>query len=353
MEQAVFAFVLSGTPVSCDLYGEGHINRTYLVVTDTGKRYILQRISRAAFRNVVGLMDNITGVTRHLEERISPDERCLHLVPTKDGNTFHLDRAGEYWRLYDFLEGTICLQQARTPEDFYQSAVAFGNFQRHLRDYPSDTLYETIPNFHNTPDRYRQFRETLTSDPLGRAAQVEKEIRFILDREADGSVLQNMRDNKELPVRVTHNDTKLNNVMLDAETGRGVCVIDLDTVMPGLLAYDFGDAIRFGASTAAEDETDLDKVRLDLSLYETFLRGFLSSCGRITPAELRSLPLGAKTLTLENALRFLKDYLDGDVYYAIARPEHNLDRARTQIRLVSEMERNWEEMIRITEEAAR
>ena len=345
MEQAIHAFALNGAPITCAPYGEGHINHTFLVETDAGARYILQRLSRAAFHNIPELMDNVTNVTRHLHSRLQGDERCLRLVPTNDGGSFYLDPDGEYWRVYDFLEGTICLQQARTPEDFYQSAVAFGTFQKHLRDYPSETLHETIPNFHNTPDRYRQFKETLASDPLGRAAGVADEIRFILDREEDGSLLQNMRDAGTLPVRVTHNDTKLNNVMFDETTGEGVCVIDLDTVMPGLLAYDFGDAIRFGASTAREDETDLCKVLLDLSLYETYLRGFLSSCGDLTAEELRSLPLGAKTMTLENALRFLKDYLDGDVYYQIARPEHNLDRARTQIKLVSEMETHWDSML--------
>ena len=347
--RAVHAFTLAGNCRSCEPYGEGHINRTYLITTDAGPRYILQRLSRAAFHNIPQLMENVAGVTRYLEPRLEEGERCLHLVPTVDGNTYYLDEDGEFWRLYDFLEGTVCLQQSRTPEDFYQSAVAFGTFQRHLRDYPSETLHETIPNFHNTPDRYRQFKESLAADPLGRVAEVAEEIRFILDREADGSLLQNMRDNGTLPTRVTHNDTKLNNVMFDEVTGKGVCVIDLDTVMPGLLAYDFGDAIRFGASTAREDETDLDKVRLALSLYETYLKGFLSACGELSAEELRSLPLGAKTLTLENALRFLKDYIDGDVYYQIARPTHNLDRARTQIKLVSEMEAHWDEMLQLAE----
>ena len=333
----------------CEPYGEGHINRTYLVETDAGVRYILQRLSREAFHNIPGLMENVTGITRYLEPRLREGERCLHLIPTVDGGTYHLDEEGEYWRVYDFLEGTICLQQARDREDFYQSAVAFGTFQHHLRDYPSETLYETIPNFHNTPDRYRQFHETLRKDPLGRVALVQDEIRFILNRAEDGSVLQKKRDARILPDRVTHNDTKLNNVMFDEQSGKGVCIIDLDTVMPGLLAYDFGDSIRFGASTAREDETDLSLVQLDLSLYETYLEGFLSACGELTPEELRSLPLGAKTLTLENALRFLKDYLDGDVYYKIARPEHNLDRARTQIKLVQEMERAWGDMTQAAE----
>jgi Ser/Thr protein kinase RdoA (MazF antagonist) len=255
-----------------------------------------------------------------------------------------VDGEGEYWRVYDYIEDSLCLQTPETAEDFYQSAVAFGSFQRMLQDFPAQTLCETIPNFHNTPDRYRIFHETLAADRLKRAASVRREIDFVLAHEAEGGCLLEMLARGELPLRVTHNDTKLNNVMLDRETRRALCVIDLDTVMPGLVAYDFGDSIRFGAATAAEDERDLDRVGLNLALYRRFAEGFIPACGGLTAREIETLPLGAKLMTLECGLRFLTDYLDGDRYFSVARPDHNLDRARTQFKLVEETERRWDEI---------
>ena len=347
MEQVLDLFRLNGRPVSCDPYGEGHINLTFLAVTDTGKRYILQRLSRAAFHDIPGLMGNVAAVTEFLAAR-SPDPRSsLHLIPTLDGRSFCRDSEGEFWRVYDFVEDSLCLQTPETPEDFYQSAVAFGQFQCRLRDFPAETLCETIPNFHNTPDRYRKFHLAVDADAAGRLSSVLPEIRFLLEREEKAGTLQRLREGGELPVRVTHNDTKLNNVMLDAVTRKALCVIDLDTVMPGLVAYDFGDSIRFGASTAPEDEKDLSRVEMSLDLYETYARGFIPACGGLTAAELESLPLGAWTMTLENGLRFLTDYLEGDHYYHITRPEHNLDRCRTQLKLVSDMEQKWDPMTSI------
>ena len=347
MEQVLDLFRLNGRPVSCDPYGEGHINLTFLAVTDTGKRYILQRLSRAAFHDIPGLMGNVAAVTEFLAAR-SPDPRSsLHLIPTLDGRSFCRDSEGEFWRVYDFVEDSLCLQTPETPEDFYQSAVAFGQFQCRLRDFPAETLCETIPNFHNTPDRYRRFHLAVDADAAGRLSSVLPEIRFLLEREEKAGTLQRLREGGELPVRVTHNDTKLNNVMLDAVTRKALCVIDLDTVMPGLVAYDFGDSIRFGASTAPEDEKDLSRVEMSLDLYETYARGFIPACGGLTAAELESLPLGAWTMTLENGLRFLTDYLEGDHYYHITRPEHNLDRCRTQLKLVSDMEQKWDPMTAI------
>ncbi len=347
MEQVLDLFRLNGRPVSCDPYGEGHINLTFLAVTDTGKRYILQRLSRAAFHDIPGLMGNVAAVTEFLAAR-SPDPRSsLHLIPTLDGRSFCRDSEGEFWRVYDFVEDSLCLQTPETPEDFYQSAVAFGQFQCRLRDFPAETLCETIPNFHNTPDRYRKFHLAVDADAAGRLSSVLPEVRFLLEREEKGGTLQRLREEGELPVRVTHNDTKLNNVMLDAVTRKALCVIDLDTVMPGLVAYDFGDSIRFGASTAPEDEKDLSRVEMSLDLYETYARGFIPACGGLTAAELESLPLGAWTMTLENGLRFLTDYLEGDHYYHITRPEHNLDRCRTQLKLVSDMEQKWDPMTAI------
>ena len=347
MEQVLDLFRLNGRPVSCDPYGEGHINLTFLTVTDTGKRYILQRLSRAAFHDIPGLMGNVAAVTEFLAAR-SPDPRSsLHLIPTLDGRSFCRDSEGEFWRVYDFVEDSLCLQTPETPEDFYQSAVAFGQFQCRLRDFPAETLCETIPNFHNTPDRYRKFHLAVDADAAGRLSSVLPEVRFLLEREEKAGTLQRLREGGELPVRVTHNDTKLNNVMLDAVTRKALCVIDLDTVMPGLVAYDFGDSIRFGASTAPEDEKDLSRVEMSLDLYETYARGFIPACGGLTAAELESLPLGAWTMTLENGLRFLTDYLEGDHYYHITRPEHNLDRCRTQLKLVSDMEQKWDPMTAI------
>lgn len=344
MENVLQQFQLVGQPVSCERYGEGHINRTYLVVTDRPRRYILQRLSRAAFHNIPGLMGNVAAVTAFLAERNADPRASLHLVPTVDGGLWYRDAEGEYWRVYDFIEDSICLQAPESAEDFYQSAVAFGSFQRMLHDFPADTLYETIPHFHDTPDRYRIFRETLRADPLGRAKEVRREIDFALAHEAEAGCLVNMLRAGELPLRVTHNDTKLNNVMLDRVTRKALCVIDLDTVMPGLVAYDFGDSIRFGASTAPEDERDLDRVRLDLTLYRRFAEGFIPACGALTREEIETLPMGAKLMTLECGVRFLTDYLDGDRYFSVSRPGHNLDRARTQFRLVAETERHWDEI---------
>ena len=344
MEEAVFHFLLDGKPVSCQRYGCGHINRTYLVKTDAGRRYIFQRINSLVFPDIKGLMENIAAVTGFLAARVEEPRGSLRLVPALDGAWVWVDGEGESWRVYDFIEDSLCLQQPERPEDLYESAVAFGCFQNQLSDFPADTLHETIKDFHNTPDRYRKFHLALEADALGRAAGVREEIDFALKREAAAGALQALREDGSLPLRVTHNDTKLNNVMLDAKTRKALCVIDLDTVMPGLAAYDYGDSIRCGAATAAEDEKNLDKMGLDMSLYETYARGYLHSCRSLTALEKETLPLGAKLMTLECGLRFLTDYLEGDRYFAIARPEHNLDRARTQFRLVADMEKKWDGM---------
>ena len=349
MEQAAFHFAYIGTPVSCELYGSGHINRTYLIGTDTGAHYILQRLSSVAFHDIPGLMSNIIRVTKHIAAKDTRPDSTLHFVPSDNGEYYYLDGEGAYWRSYRFVEA-ICIQLPETPDDFYQSAVAFGNFQNQLSDFPAETLTETIPNFHNTPDRYRKFREKISEDPCGRAKEAQEEIRFYLSREEGGGALQRMRDQGILPLRVTHNDTKLNNVLLDEKTRKAVCVIDLDTVMPGLSAFDFGDSIRFGASTAVEDEQDLEKVRMDLDLFRIYAKGFISSCPSLTAEERSALPLGAKIMTLECGMRFLTDYLDGDHYFKTAYPEHNLVRARTQMKLVADMEEKWAEMERIIQE---
>ena len=255
--------------------------------------------------------------------------------------------------MYDFVEGTICLQLPETDEDFYQSAVGFGTFQQLLTDFPAAKLHETIPNFHNTPDRYRALLETLERDPMHRAAQVQPEIEFALARQAEMSAIQNALASGKLPLRVTHNDTKLNNVLLDAKTRKALCVIDLDTVMPGSSLYDFGDSIRFGAATAAEDEKDLSKMEMSLERFRGFTRGYVRACPGLTGKELEMLPMGAKTMTMECGVRFLTDYLDGDHYFAVHREGQNLDRCRTQFKLVADMEKKWDEMRKIVEEESR
>jgi len=343
------AFELDSTPVTCEKYGKGHINVTYLAETESGRHYILQKINENVFRDIDGLMDNITRVTEHQHMCSSDPRSALTLIPAHDGRNYIKDETGS-WRVYDFIEDSLCLQLPEVDEDFYQSAVGFGNFQQQMKDFPAETLHEIIPNFHNTPHRYRIFKETLSRDVTGRAAEVSAEIDFFLEREAEMATLQTLRGSGELPTRVTHNDTKLNNVLLDSATRKALCVIDLDTVMSGLSLYDFGDSIRFGAATAWEDEKDLEKMTISLERYRVFTDGFVRSCPGLTGAELEYLPMGAKTMTLECGLRFLTDYLDGDRYFAIQKPEHNLDRARTQIKLVKDMEANWDAMRRIIEE---
>ena len=350
LQEVLKHFPLDGTAVSCERYGCGHINVTYLAVTETGHRYILQKINDRIFKDVAGLMENIAGVTAYLRRQQPDPRRVLTLVSTCDGTTY-LEQDG-FWRVYEFVEGSICLQLPETAEDFYQSAVAFGEFQQQLKDYPAATLHETLPNFHNTVDRYRIFHETLAADPMGRAASVQKEIDFLLAREQEAGTLVSLLREGKLPLRVTHNDTKLNNVMLDDATRTPLCVIDLDTVMPGLSAYDFGDSIRFGAATAAEDETDLSKMEMDLELFRTYTRGFLKACPGLTELERQMLPMGAKLMTLECGMRFLTDYIDGDHYFAVHREGHNLDRCRTQLKLVADMERKWDAMARIVAEEA-
>ena len=341
MTQVITRFCLPEID-ACERYGHGHINETYLLTAKSGVRFILQKISSRAFKDIPALMANIAAISLHLQNKgIRP---TLTPLPIKEGDYYYKDANGDYWRLYEFIEHSVCLQKAESIHDFYQSARAFGAFAQSLGDFPAHTLHETIPNFHNTPDRYRLFHEALEADVMGRAASVKAEIEFALAHEAEASTLVDMLKKGELPLRVTHNDTKLNNVMLDVDTREPLCVIDLDTVMPGLVAYDFGDSIRFGASTAAEDELDLDKVKFDIEYYKAYLKGYLETFPDMTAKERESLPIGSKMMTLECGVRFLTDYLQGDTYFAIHRPDHNLDRCRTQFALVADMERQWHAM---------
>lgn len=330
------------------LYGNGHINDTFLVVRD--KRYILQRMNDSIFPRPDKVMENILGVTEHIrkktEEAGGEVERCtLTVVPTLDGKKYFRDSIGSWWRLYDFVEGTVAPEVVEKPEDFYTCARAFGEFQRQLADYDASKLYPTIENFHNTPWRYENLMKAIENNKSGRAGEVLPEIEFAKERSEFVHTLERAREAGVLPLRVTHNDTKLNNILFDAETGAPVCVIDLDTVMPGYSVTDFGDSIRFGANTAVEDETDLSKVSLDLDLFELYAKGFIEGCGgRLTEGELDLLPEGAIMMTLECGMRFLTDHIDGDTYFRIHREGHNLDRCRDQFALVADMERKLPQM---------
>lgn len=351
MKEAIFHFPVDGRPVNCKQIKSGHINETYVISTDTGASYVLQWINRYVFPNVDALMNNMRAISRFLRCR-SEEMAMISYMDTLDGDSYYDDGRGGCWRAYRFVDNSICIQRPESDEDFYECARAFGHFQYALREFPAEELAETIERFHDTPDRYRLFREAVERDEKGRLAEVGPETAFVLEREERACQLHRMRVSGCLPVRATHNDTKINNVLLDKDTRRAICVIDLDTVMPGLSAFDFGDAIRFGASTAAEDETDLSRVSLDLELFRVFTRGFLRACPSLTAEEIEALPLGAYTMTLECGLRFLTDYINGDKYFSIEREKHNLDRSRTQFKLVEDMESKWEEMERIIREEA-
>ena len=344
--KAAYAFEYDGNPVACQEFGSGHINSTYKVCTDDGKTYVLQHINKYVFKSPLKVMENTGAVTSYLAEHTDGKCSVMHFLTTKTGRYCHRDEQGEYWRMYEFVPG-ICLDAPQCDEDLYQSALAFGWFQELLKDFPAHTLHQIIPHFHDTPDRYCQFEESVKEDLAGRAAEAQGEINYLIERKALASTLQRMLDAGQLPLRVTHNDTKLNNVLLDEHTHKCVCVLDLDTVMPGLSLYDFGDAIRFGASTAAEDEQDLSKVGLDLHLFEVYAKGYLEAVPSLTENEIGLLPMGALIMTLELATRFLKDYLDGDLYFKTKLPDHNLIRARNQIALAADMEKKLPEMERI------
>lgn len=352
-KEVIENFQFEGEYIEGIPYGSGHINDTFRVTfEDKGetKRYILQRMNNQIFLNPEELMENVVGVTSWLRRKIvenggEPERETLNLVPTKDGKAFYKDSEGEYWRVYLFIEGAKTYDLVENQEDFYQSAVAFGRFQGLLADYPAETLHETIRDFHNTVKRLDTFKKAVEADVCGRAAQVQEEIQFVLDREALAHKLCDMQAEGKLPLRVTHNDTKLNNIMIDDETRKAICVIDLDTVMPGLSVNDFGDSIRFGASTGAEDEPDLSKVSCSMELFDLYTKGFVEGCkGSLTEEELDMLPVGAMTMTYECGMRFLTDYLEGDHYFKIHREGHNLDRCRTQFKLVKDMEEKWNRM---------
>ncbi|MDD3191644.1 MAG: aminoglycoside phosphotransferase family protein [Bacilli bacterium] len=344
-------FKIDGSIIQADDYGNGHINKTYLVTTTSNKKYILQQINTTVFKKPKDVMENIEMVTAHIREnqKNNPDvsRSALEIVNTHDEKTY-VKIKDSYWRCYKFIEGAKTYEKITNPFLFYEVGKAVGKFQKQLQDFPIDKLNITIPNFHNTPARFNRFLTVATEDVMDRGLDIFNEIKFICDRQEEMKIIENGMANQSIPIRVTHNDTKLNNVMIDESTNQAICIIDLDTVMPGSVLYDFGDAIRIGASTAAEDEKDLEKVHLDLTLFELFTKGFLEVVRNdLKEEELNNLVLSAKIITLECGMRFLTDYLEGDVYFRTSYPDHNLIRARTQFKLVQEIEENWEQMNQI------
>ena len=350
IENVIAAFEVEGKVVDCIPFGNGHINDTRLVTMDNGTQYVAQRINKNVFKRPDLLMENYVGVTKFVRKKIEemggdPLREVLNAIPAKDGKSYVIDEEGQYWRLLVYVTESMSYDQVERPEQFYDSAVSFGDFQYMLRDYPAETLHETIVNFHNTPDRYRQLMEAIENDAKGRLAEVSAEVEFAKAREEFAWTLEKAHKEGRLPLRVTHNDTKLNNILFDINTGKTLCVVDLDTIMPGYSVNDFGDSIRFGATTALEDETDLSKVNFDISLYELYVKGFIEGAkGGLTEGELEMLPIGAIMMTFECGMRFLADYLNGDTYFRIHRPSHNLDRCRNQFKLVSDMEAHLDEM---------
>ncbi len=350
--KAVELFEFDGEFVSLGSYGSGHINDTYLVTVkrenEVVPAYILQRINHNVFKNVHGLMDNMVKVTRYLKSKHCPvnaRNEILTLVPTKKGEYYFLNDSGDYWRAFMFVANSVSYDFPENPQMFRESAEAFGRFAKDLEGFTAEILCETIPDFHNNEARLQQLYDAKEQNIAGRKGLVEKELQFVKERENDFSYFNSLYREGKLPLRVTHNDTKLNNVLFDRTTNKSVCVIDLDTVMPGFIGFDFGDSIRFGANTAAEDEADLSKVEISLEMFEAYAEGFLSVCaGSLTETEIKTLPMASKMMTFECGIRFLADYLNGDTYFKISRPDHNLDRARNQLKLVLSMEQNWDKM---------
>ena len=344
--------VLQQFNLSADIepYGNGHINDTFLV---TPKKYILQRINISIFKNPDELMDNIENVTAFLKKKIiaaggNPERETLTVIPTKDGKKYYKLDDKNVFRLYIFVADTKSIENSKTPEDLYEAGIGFGHFQKLLDDFPVEKLYETIKDFHHTPKRIEALKEAIEKNAAGRADSVKDEIAFALENAAwAGDVIKGIEEGL-IPVRVTHNDTKINNILFDEVTGKAVCVIDLDTVMPGSMLYDFGDALRMGGSTAAEDETDLDKVWFEEKAFEAFAKGYMSEMkDALTEEEIRLLPLSVKLMTYECGIRFLTDYLNGDTYFKIHREHHNLDRARNQFKLVADITAKEERLAEI------
>lgn len=333
-------FTICGKVLSVEPYGEGHINLTLLVTTDQ-KRYILQKMNTNVFPDTEGLMANICSVTQYLNQK---GVETLCVVPTREGNCYYSDESGKY-RVYDFIENTVTYQKVSDKEVFKNSGAAFGEFQNHLATFDASCLTEVIQRFHDTPNRFAHFKKALAEDAFDRAKDCAPEIEFLLShKDTYGAVMEGLADGS-IPLRVTHNDTKLNNILMDAKSNSARAVIDLDTIMPGSMLFDFGDSIRFGASTAAEDEPDLSRVHFDIELFRAYAEGYCTAVKEsITEKEAALLPYGAYLMTVECGMRFLTDYLSGDTYFATKYEGHNLVRCRTQLKLAGEMEANFDAM---------
>lgn len=355
LREACAAFAFRGTVCGIQPCGNGHINHTFIITTDgdgVRRRYILQVLNTDIFRDPDGVMENIVRVTEHIRAGLlaaggDAERGCLRVVRSSDAAATgaaayrYVDRDGRFWRAYDFVEHTVCRLTMDSPDTFRKVGWAFGKFQHQLSDFDASCLHESIPDFHNTKKRYATFLDTLARDPAGRAARAAEEIAFLTARGDRCALIVDDLAAGRLPLRVTHNDTKLSNILLDEDTGACVCVIDLDTVMPGSALYDFGDSIRTGACTAAEDEPDAGRVDFRADMFCAYAEGFVGgTAGALTDREISMLPDGAYIITLEQAIRFLTDYLEGDVYYHIDYADHNLVRTRTQIRMLMGMERD-------------
>ena len=346
-------FLTGGAFLKSEKFGNGHINETYKVTVRRGgvnEDYILQKMNKNVFREPWHVMENMMCVTDFLARKYEAagedtSRKVMRVIRTTEGNSWYCDKNGEYWRLMTFIKDSIAYDRVERPEQFYECAKAFGEFQRDLAEYPAITLREIIKDFHNTPKRYENLMKAVSDDVCGRREEASDEISFAMAREEFVGTIERAHARGEIPLRVTHNDTKLNNILFDSATGSPICVVDLDTIMPGYSVFDFGDAIRFGASSAKEDETDLSLVTVDLSLYELYVKGYIEAVGSsLTEGEINNLTNGAIMMTLECGMRFLTDYLSGDTYFRISRPKHNLERARNQFKLVREMEAHKEEM---------
>ena len=350
-------FDVEGRFISAREYGDGHINDTFLLTYQTAAgpaEYVLQRINKNIFTDSEGLMANMKAITEYIRDLVKreggdPRREVLTIVPTRDGKTHHVDGEGYCWRTTLLIPDVFSYSVVVDGEQLCETGRAFGHFVKTLDRFDAATLKETIPDFHNTKKRFETFRRAVQEDKWGRKEDASAEIEFAMRYGSFVSTLVDQLESGELPLRVTHNDTKINNVLMDKTTGKAICVVDLDTVMPGLVAYDFGDSIRSGTNPADEDERDLSKVRMDIGLYEAFAKGYLSEAGDIlTEKEVLSLPVGAKMITLECGIRFLTDYLEGDHYFKTHRPGQNLDRTRTQFKMVADMDKCWDEMVEIT-----
>ncbi len=342
-------FMVDAPIIKAEKYGCGHINDTYKLTDERGKFYILQRINHRVFRDVEALMQNIVGVTQYVYakmlERGEDVSDALRVIPTRLGNSYYGNSEVGYYRLYNFVYGGISIETAPTLEQFEVSGIGFGKFQKLLNGYPAETIKDSIPNFHNTIDRFSKFEKAIREDKIDRLKGVKKEVEWFFVRKEYCSRIVNLLESGIMPLRVTHNDTKLNNVLVNTSSMTPVTVIDLDTVMKGSLLYDFGDSIRSGANTGAEDEKDLSKVDFSLAHYEAFVKGFVGEVrDTLTECEREHLHFGAILMTFECGMRFLTDYLEGDQYFKVHREGHNLDRCRTQIKMVEKMEEHLEEM---------